>query len=839
MTFDPQELSENADYLQRLAQHLIPDHHAAEDAAQRVAAAYLRKRSETPEKPRAWMAGALRKERLKWLARARRRTELEAHPDQIRDPRSSEADVSSSELVDRIAQEVRALREPYRGVLWASLFEDKSLADIARELNRPDATVRSQHMRGLEQLRRRLDRSFPSREAWIALLLPFHARPSPAGDGAQVPSLAAEARRVAAWLVVPAALTGLALWFLRPSVDSPAGLDSTSTASAVPAVEGRRTPTAADTPLAESAASASRLAQEDESAGVATEPDATPGARRLPVRVVDAHGVGVAGAEVIGLADGHEQLGSTDPAADLVWTRLAVTDALGTALVEVPPEVVRQTPEGLQSSFLFVQAEGYQSWFTYRMRWPSNPELDADLGETRMLLHGDLVPVRVRVLGEDGELLDSAWLRIVREENYADRDRADGMLIKARIEDLRGAGREELEFSLPKGGHTLMSWAPGHGIAIRSLRIEEPTTITLPPPERVRIHGRVLDAEGRPLPGTLVWQERVDYGAKVPMEWVSTTSDAGGEYTLHVERTRYIDLWAGDPADQARRWVRKLDLMVDSLDDLDLVLGDSRMISVRLVDEARRPLARWATTLQVADGANVGTYKALTDADGRVAFPSPADAGLSLWIHGPAPGTKPARLVLRDLTPGADTREVIVPNADVELAALLGALSTPGWTAPDSFELVALEPGSFVIGGFPNLPSAEPFAIEQFSPGTVHLSLRIPPSLGHDLGSVEFHEGSFHDLGEIVLDAPVPVTFTLPADAPPASELKRFELLLRIGSENLGLPVVRRSDLPTDEVLLLPGGYRALVTDRQGQRSETWFEVSAGQPLEVPLAWPR
>ena len=75
------------------------------------------------------------------------------------------------ELSLQVAESVRALSEPYRTVVLMRYFENRSHEEIARALDRPLATVRTQLRRGLEQLRTRMDRECGGRASWTAGLV--------------------------------------------------------------------------------------------------------------------------------------------------------------------------------------------------------------------------------------------------------------------------------------------------------------------------------------------------------------------------------------------------------------------------------------------------------------------------------------------------------------------------------------------------------------------------------------------------------------------------------------------------------------------------------------------
>lgn len=73
-----------------------------------------------------------------------------------------------------LLEEIQALRDPYRSVLYLRFYEDLEPAEIAERSGTPAATTRSQLARGLELLRVRLDERFEGgRSAWCAALAPM------------------------------------------------------------------------------------------------------------------------------------------------------------------------------------------------------------------------------------------------------------------------------------------------------------------------------------------------------------------------------------------------------------------------------------------------------------------------------------------------------------------------------------------------------------------------------------------------------------------------------------------------------------------------------------------
>ncbi len=68
-------------------------------------------------------------------------------------------DALEAERREGLRSAVAALPDPYREVLTMRFFGELSLADICVVTNRPMGTVKAQLHRGLERLRRTVDRS--------------------------------------------------------------------------------------------------------------------------------------------------------------------------------------------------------------------------------------------------------------------------------------------------------------------------------------------------------------------------------------------------------------------------------------------------------------------------------------------------------------------------------------------------------------------------------------------------------------------------------------------------------------------------------------------------------
>ena len=78
-------------------------------------------------------------------------------------------------LQRRLLEAVDALGDPYRTAVILRYFEGLDGSAIAARLGIPASTVRTHLSRGLDEVRRRLDKEYGDRRAWSAVLLPLAA----------------------------------------------------------------------------------------------------------------------------------------------------------------------------------------------------------------------------------------------------------------------------------------------------------------------------------------------------------------------------------------------------------------------------------------------------------------------------------------------------------------------------------------------------------------------------------------------------------------------------------------------------------------------------------------
>jgi len=144
--------------LLRIAAHLVGSREQAGDLVQNAFLIALEKRAEFASERRVlpWLCGIVAK-----LALNERRRALRRFPGSERaGPEDPRAAAEAREFRAAFAHALAGLPEPYRPVLELHLERGLDAGEIGTALGRPSGTVRTQIVRGLEGLRRRLPRGF-------------------------------------------------------------------------------------------------------------------------------------------------------------------------------------------------------------------------------------------------------------------------------------------------------------------------------------------------------------------------------------------------------------------------------------------------------------------------------------------------------------------------------------------------------------------------------------------------------------------------------------------------------------------------------------------------------
>ena len=163
-------------WLQGLARRMVADAHLADDLAQETWIAGLRaplRVLQTPAKLRAYLAGCLRNRLLEHRRKESRRTLREERGARNEALPSTAEVVAEASMQTELAEHLMALDEPLReAVLWR-YHRGVSISKAARHLGVPRSTLQGRLDRALAELRKRMDTTHGSRDAWCAALAPW------------------------------------------------------------------------------------------------------------------------------------------------------------------------------------------------------------------------------------------------------------------------------------------------------------------------------------------------------------------------------------------------------------------------------------------------------------------------------------------------------------------------------------------------------------------------------------------------------------------------------------------------------------------------------------------
>jgi RNA polymerase sigma-70 factor (ECF subfamily) len=170
---DPDALGDvfdrTAGRLMRVALWLAGNRADAEDLLQRtfLQAIETRQQFRAGERVLPWLMGLLGNQARKQRRERDRTAALRTQADRVADP---EVDAAASELDAAVRAVRERLGEPYREVLALHLEQGLNAKEIAERLARPSGTVRTQLMRALELLRKKLPGGFVAGLTAIALV---------------------------------------------------------------------------------------------------------------------------------------------------------------------------------------------------------------------------------------------------------------------------------------------------------------------------------------------------------------------------------------------------------------------------------------------------------------------------------------------------------------------------------------------------------------------------------------------------------------------------------------------------------------------------------------------
>jgi RNA polymerase sigma-70 factor (ECF subfamily) len=317
----PEVLLAHAGFVRALARGLLRDEAAVEDVVQETLTRALERGPRRREALASWLRTVVRNIAFKsHRARARReaREADVAKPEAL--PDTTDLLVRDAALRDLTAA-VLDLPEQAREAVMLRYFDGLSPQAIGERLGLPSGTVRMRLHRALVALRRRLDHgSNGDRSRWM------HGLALLAGVPPEAPPAVLPARDPAPWLALAGGATALvvlgALWVDRGPEVAPATSSGAERIAAATKSRDADMDQRAGVPSSADPRNIGRQLAAEPLRGLDVTPDrsvADPAGAVVRGRVVDARGVGVAGAEVLVASGGSELIPAVRSGADGVF----------------------------------------------------------------------------------------------------------------------------------------------------------------------------------------------------------------------------------------------------------------------------------------------------------------------------------------------------------------------------------------------------------------------------------------------------------------------------------------------------------------------------------------
>ncbi|MFT7078117.1 MAG: RNA polymerase sigma-70 factor (ECF subfamily) [Planctomycetota bacterium] len=479
-----------------------------------------------------------------------------------------------AELEGEVVAELLRLPEPQRGVMLLRFQGGLSGAQIARQLDRPDGTVRRQLKTGLDQLRQRMDDRRGGRAAWAPLLIALPATRVAAvgaasaatGAAALIPFLALSMKKL---LIALAVLLAATAWWTRALwLEQPGGAGAAAplvlVGEAPPAVEGLDTVPGAVPDARRSAGLAVAAPVEETASAPAT----------VRYRILNARGEAV-------------QVEHAVLSWDEVAIELDVADGGLLAIAADCPDL----PEALERSVASLAVSRTNAWpevFGVRVApgvqdvtWPSGRDVEGQLLDAGR---------------EPGEAIT---MKLVRDIGWSGSEELE------RLEQTGGAfpvrvradatGRFTLH-DLPDGWRGWLrhgrAWRFAPASEISDIFEVEDAQLRLAVVRTPRIIGRLVSADGggRTADAMLgVWEVK----ASGSRSWFTAVTDADGRFEWFPRpSTASVTVQVG--ADERFRSKDLVDLAIPAgglLDLGDVAVESAGRLTVHVMDPAGLPVA--------------------------------------------------------------------------------------------------------------------------------------------------------------------------------------------------------------------------------------------------------
>ena len=611
-SLDIDDLLAHSGWVRSLAIRLLRDSNSADDVVQETWVAALRHPPEAGRPLRPWLATVVRN-----LVRRKHRTDQRRSRREQDAPRPSTSEAGDDLLAaveeqQRLARDVMALPEPYRGVLLRRYWREMEPVEIARALGVPAATVRSQLHRGLAMLRESVQERFGGEHR--AMCLALFSIGGEGGTRALLP-LAATAKGVwimsetskllwAAALAVGALIGG---WRLYSSTPENSELPAAGITTNAGLERSEQVLPAASMPMPLEIALASR---EQRTAIAATVPPAEPtqaDVTEIRARFVDHAGAPVAGVVLSAVVHGTEY--SARSATD--GRTLLSFDELGT-----------QRFRSLQwRTTLEVHAAGRVTLF---LRIASQDEA-IELGDITL---EPAARVSGHVVDERDRPIANALVQVsdAPRPGSPDRARRAGPTVGEGLPEARtdSNGRFFVDGIQPGNVRLWATLEEQHYSYSDSLEVragDELPDITLvlaPLDEAHRIAGRVVDPDGVGIPRIYVMYQ---LAGTFSSDQIVSSDDDGFFEIPATEQARY-ELTFSSPT--ASHTMTVVEDVLPGTTDLLVTLSKTHYLNLRVTDPEGEPVTDFKTEVELVRGHHQ-FYTTLRDSENadwkRLAIP--------------------------------------------------------------------------------------------------------------------------------------------------------------------------------------------------------------------------
>ncbi len=809
--------------LQELSNRLTHSQHDVEDAVQDVWVECLTRPRSGILHVSSYLRVAVRHAALRRVKRERnrqRREEVVARPES---QPSFVEELERRSILESLLEEVETLRSPYREVVQLRYLEELATEEVSRRLGRPQATVRIQLKRGLDQLRERLYvaeefgefRPTGTFGSWIAFLFTggsFAASKGPAGaqSGLSLWRMALAGGGVLA-VILATALT-------VDRNEGPSGGEAhTAGLGAIFMPRPAENP-----PL-----NPGRLERTFGAAGLGHDADSVQALASSPRYVFegvvwDRHGRVVPGAE-IWLSP------ARDPEARWVAGH---SDAVGSYRVES------------DTAYVGVWAE--------RNGLAPTRKLVVNLAKDEpgsMDLHFRAVAGKIlgRVVDAQGQSVIGAIVRVDARFEVQAR-----LGILGRLEEQSATGRAytniEGFFEIQKQRvtrHRLIVTLEGSAPFVTYLEspLGEDHYLDIVLPEAAELSGRVVDLQGQSASGIDV---RVQFAQG--LEPALARTDQEGVFRVGGLPPGAFLLRCSEPI--ARGGLSVLnegELLEGETKELaTLVLGEEASIWGFAIDERGRPLSGWNVVLEEERyersrrRCDRDERETATAEDGSFRFPACLWGRYKLRLFRPGCEAWGAQASLVGITPSGDAVRLVRSIEAEPTAQVLGRVSA---------ELFALEPKLRIRGdAFRELyeldidPDTHAFGVGPLTPGRYALEVEVPGYGTWDAAVLELEPGDRRDLGSLPFLATGELIVNLGSTRASCNE----ELSLRLRGPHIdfytfGDERVHGVDKQLEKgaigfPYLLPGNY--VLTVRSGCHAEEGLHVTVAENATTEIYIP-